>query len=839
MSINLARSLLSVTIAAVLPGLCPPRSLAQNVILDGTLNPNGRAEIPLEASVYRIREDNGVTAGTTLLFHSFEKFDLQKDQRAVFLVKPTIQNVLARITGGINSVIDGGITIRSTEDFKLSPANLFLINPAGIMLGQNSKLDLGGSFIVSTLNSIQFPNGQFIAARQSDRDALLEIKGDPSGFLASQINPGTIKIESVGLTVQPERSILFVGGNINFENSTLAIVRPDKGRNVEIGGLASSGSVNLTKPTATTFALTYPENLNKADVKLTNSKIQILTGADASITVNARNLTLDQRSELIVGVLGGNNFPNAKAGDLRLNVTDQVSILSGSKVSNEVPRIARGRGVAGEVVINTRRLVVENSLVRSDVFSDGTAGTLKISASESIELQGEFPPVVANGVVTPTGPGGLFAQINQNAKNSQGGNIEIDTPRLQLRDGAKIQTAVFGTGQAGKIQISAQNIDIAETQQPNYFPTAINAGISQTLLPSASAEPNGTGGELVLETNRLNIQGGSVTAASFGQGNSGNITIKGYQGRTNAEQIEVTNSPLELKWPEGSISAANQGTGQAGNISIYADRLLLNSGQIQTQSTSGNGGNLGIQVGQALLMRYGSLISTTAGTGQAGGNGGNLTITIPNGFLLTVPKENNDIKANAFRGSGGSVKIDAQGIYQFVPRSRAELVQLLGPNESGLDPQRLGTNDITAISQGNPTLNGTVNLNTPDIDPSRGLVPLAPALTDPSNQIDQSCAPNRDVTGSRFTAPGKSGLPSQPTDRSSDSTVSRLAMLPDAPTRPTQKTGAVKPIATIIEAQMAVRLEDGKIRFISPDAAFYGASRTRSGCQTYLQPITQ
>jgi large exoprotein involved in heme utilization and adhesion len=171
------------------------------------------------------------------------------------------------------------------------------------------------------------------------------------------------------------------------------------------------------------------------------------------------------------------------------------------------------------------------------------------------------------------------------------------------------------------------------------------------------------------------------------------------------------------------------------------------------------------------------------------------------------------VTANAFSGRGGAVQINAQGIYQFTPRSRTELIQRLNTtNPTQLNPQRLQSNDITAISQGNPNLDGVVTVNTPDIDPSRGLVPLPIALTDPSNQIDRTCAARTSVTGSHFTVSGSGGLPAQPSDMiGSQQTISRLVKLDNSSTKP-QTINIPIPI---VEAQTATRLENGKIRFLT------------------------
>ena len=207
-----------------------------------------------------------------------------------------------------------------------------------------------------------------------------------------------------------------------------------------------------------------------------------------------------------------------------------------------------------------------------------------------------------------------------------------------------------------------------------------------------------------------------------------------------------------------------------------------------------------------------------------------------------APNENNDITANAFNGSGGRVTISAQDIYWFTPRSRAELANLLGTNDPAkLDPFLLPTNDITAISQDNPTLNGSVTLNTPNLDPSRGLVQLPTTPTDPSNRIDQSCASGSSVTRSRFTATGRGGLPSQPDESlSSSDTLPRLATLPTAAGRPSSQTVMVDPTEPIAEAQAALRLPNGKIRFVVQAAAPtpYTSQAAAASCAS-LQPMAR
>ncbi|MEL6463305.1 MAG: hypothetical protein AAFQ91_34725, partial [Cyanobacteria bacterium J06621_15] len=162
------------------------------------------------------------------------------------------------------------------------------------------------------------------------------------------------------------------------------------------------------------------------------------------------------------------------------------------------------------------------------------------------------------------------------------------------------------------------------------------------------------------------------------------------------------------------VSVASLGSGDAGDITLQADNLQLNNGFIAAITNTTQGGNINLQLGELLLLRNNSQISTTAGFAQAGGNGGNITINSP--FIVAVPKENSDITANASFGNGGNVDITSQGIFGITPRSQ-------------LTPQ----SDITASSE--TGIQGTINITNPEIDPNQGVIELPEGLVDKSNQI--------------------------------------------------------------------------------------------------------
>jgi filamentous hemagglutinin family protein len=900
------------------------------------------ATLPNNSTVKVEGNTRTIEAGTRAggnLFHSFGEFSVPTGSTAIFNNAQDIQNIISRVTGKSVSNIDGLIRANGT-------ANLFLLNPSGIIFGKNASLNIGGSFVATTANAIQFGNQGFFNADNPNFPALLTV--NPSALLFNQIAAASIQNNSVapagkdparfdtfGLRVLDGKSLLLVGGNISMDGGRLNAF----GGRVELGGVAGTGTVGLNVD-GNNLSLSFPQGVQRADVSLINrAQVNVRKDNGGSIAINARNLELLGGSSLRTGIESGLGSTDSKAGNIEVNATGAVNIRDRSFISNAVlngatgkggdinistgsftltnaafvitstsgqgdagsvtlqaqDRVAFingsniatssvGRGNAGDVTISTAGTVIADALnspnysitgvqsntssgsegnagniyikaasvslanganIRNIAFGRGKAGDVSIQARDNVSFDG----VASNGIES-----GVFSNLGSNAVG-RGGNIKITAGSLSLRNDALLVTSTFGQGDAGNIIIDARDRVSLDGN---------NTGVRSRVEDSSI----GKGGEIRITTDLLSVTNGAqLSASTFGQGDAGNIIIDARarisfdgtdsDGRFSSGafssvrpgavgkggSINITTGSLSLT-RDATVSVSSFGDGTAGEVQVQADSIRLDTAGIYSETTSGDGGDITLNVQDFLLLRRDSQISTTAGTDNKGGNGGNITINAPSGFIVAVPKENSNITANAFKGSGGKVQINAAGIFGLIVLSREDLVRLLGTNDlAQLDLQRLPSS-ITAISQTSPTSNGQVTLNTPDVDPSRGLVQLPTNLVDASGQIDTACTPGSRQRASSFVATGRGGLPLSPTEPLQDSATLtqwvRPRAKPENPPKaqdqkqPTEAstTPQVSPAAPIVEANGWVVDANGDIVLVAqaPNVTPRSSWQTSTSC---------
>jgi filamentous hemagglutinin family protein len=736
-------------------------SAIAEIIPDVTL-PNN-SQITSQDNITNI--EGGTRSGMNL-FHSFEHFSVHNGSIVEFNNAADIHNIISRVTGKSISQIDGILKANGT-------ANLFLINPNGIVFGTNAALDIGGSFVASTATSLNFADGTKFMTTAAQTTPLLTVTapiGLQFGTTAAPIRnqsqasspDGTTNIldQPVGLQVQPGKTLALVGGDIVLEGGNLTAASGQ----IELGSVGSNSLVSL--------------NATNQDLVLGYEGVQ-----------NFQNIQLIQRS------VDESDMPSTidtsgKDGGGRIQLQGKTVEL----ISYLVSLISRTTGVIDgrNLTINANELSVrDGAQIDTSTMDNGRGGNLFVNASQSVDLIDGFLIPNTN---TPVYQSSLL--ISATAAGGKAGDININTQRLRVQDGAQISTQSSGRS------IPPDNIE---------FQPATGDGGNLIITASESVEIIGTSETKVAS---------SLTASTFGSGEAGTVIIKtGKLILQDGGRINVRN-----RVPQGFIYLGDASNlGKAGEINVTANSILLNNrGTLSSETITGQGGDITLQVRDLLQMRRNSKISTNAGTDEAGGDGGNITIDAPNGFIVAVPLENSDITANAFSGAGGKISITANSIFGFVQRDRANLL----------------TSDITAFSQQNPSLNGTVEINTPEVDPSNGLVELPLNLVDASQQVASGCYA-RGGQRSSFVVTGRGGIASSPTETLMSDTVLAdwISLETGSENRasgmqtPMHTEGtSVKPTTRIVEAQGWVKDTNGDVILVAQAPTVMPQVSSRASC---------
>ncbi|NJL81185.1 MAG: filamentous hemagglutinin N-terminal domain-containing protein, partial [Richelia sp. SM2_1_7] len=262
-------------------------TLAQ-IVPDNTLGTERSIVAPINPQLDRI--DGGATRGTNL-FHSFSEFNINDGRTLEFSNSTGIQNIFSRVTGQNPSNLFGTLRV-------LGDANLFFLNPNGIIFGPNAQLDLRGSFVGSTASSLLFSNGTQFSAKNAQVPPLLTVDVPfPIGLQFEGV-PGAIQVQGSNLQTQQGKTLALLGGNVNLEGSYLL----SPGGRVELGGIAEVGIVSI-EGDSSNLRFSFPDGVLKADVSLSaQSKVDVLAGGGGNITINARNFNLSEESELIAGI---------------------------------------------------------------------------------------------------------------------------------------------------------------------------------------------------------------------------------------------------------------------------------------------------------------------------------------------------------------------------------------------------------------------------------------------------------------------------------------------------------------------------------------------------------
>jgi filamentous hemagglutinin family protein len=225
-------------------------AFAQSLIIpDSTLGNESSRVVPNEFGGSTEVLRGGATRGNNL-FHSFLELNVSEGRGAFFLSPSNIQNIITRVTGRNRSEILGTLgtfqMIDGTPAF--SNANLFLINPNGIVFGPNAVLNLGGSFVASTASSIKFADGTEFSATTPQTTPLLTVSV-PIGLQFGR-TARDIQVQG-GISVEPGKTLALIGGNVTLDGGLL---NAPVGQ-IVLGGILGEVTLIADAPNGTRYGL--------------------------------------------------------------------------------------------------------------------------------------------------------------------------------------------------------------------------------------------------------------------------------------------------------------------------------------------------------------------------------------------------------------------------------------------------------------------------------------------------------------------------------------------------------------------------------------------------------
>ncbi|MBD1810014.1 filamentous hemagglutinin N-terminal domain-containing protein [Microcoleus sp. FACHB-SPT15] len=412
------------------------------------------------------------------------------------------------------------------------------------------------------------------------------------------------------LQVQPGKTLALVGGNVTIQESNLQAL----GGRVELGGVAGSGMVGLNVD-GNNIALSFSEQLARADVSLRNGSGIYAIGANGSIKMLARNIDIS-RSVLEMAIPSPSRLPGTRSEDLELNATGSITISDNSILRN----ILFGQGSLGSINLTAGDLVsLDDSFVANIVGSTGVgnAGDINITTG-SLFLTGLISRIYAD-----TYGQGNAGSVNINARDT----ISLDSSGTFPSSGSEIRSLVYrgGIGNAGNINITTGALSLSNVELSSYTLEQGNAG-----------SVNINARDIVSLTNS------QLSSYTLEQGNAGSVNINAYN-TISLDNSNVINLTGGINITTGSLSLTNGSSlysdtfrqGNAGSVNINArDRVSLdgtspiptrfsyNPSTIFTRvfgaSTVGQGGDVNITTGSLSLTNGGAVNTSTQGQGNAG-----------------------------------------------------------------------------------------------------------------------------------------------------------------------------------------------------------------------------
>ncbi|WP_413280976.1 filamentous hemagglutinin N-terminal domain-containing protein [Floridanema evergladense] len=357
--------------------------LAQSQIVPDSTLPNS-SNVLNQGNRFTIE---GGTAVGNNLFHSFQQFNIENGLAAYFKNPQGILNIFSRVTGKNSSNINGVLGV-------LGNANLFFLNPNGIIFGPNARLDIKGAFVASTVDRFLFNNNQSFSATNPQAPPLLTINV-PIG-LQQGMAQSAIQIQGANLNLPNTLSL--VGTDINLQNAQI-----------------QANEINI----------------NSNNLNLTGSQLQSVSGA---IRINTNQAT----------TLGQQSLISNELNPIFIN-TASLNLQAGSRIQT----VTQTSVASGNIEINATGNIEVSGFTADGLFS----GILTYSATKNSGESGKITINNPSGSLNLADRGFIATVTNS---NSNSGEIQVNAANLQFRSGGQILTLTTGAGKAGDITVAVR-----------------------------------------------------------------------------------------------------------------------------------------------------------------------------------------------------------------------------------------------------------------------------------------------------------------------------------------------------------------------------------------------
>lgn len=749
-------------------GLAVLVSLNLNDQAQAQIAPDNTLSTEVQAGEERVEITGGTIQGANL-FHSFQEFSVPTNNTAYFNNPSEIRHIIGRVTGDGVSNIDG--LLRANGN-----ANLILLNPNGINFGANARLQIGGSFLATTANSLSFEDGTVFSTDPEATSPLLTVSvpvglqlGTNSGAINfagvghdigidipifSPFNRGSVS----GLKLQSGGTIGLLGNEVNF---TGGVVASEKG-NIEVGSVAE-GTIAL-ELLENGFALGYQEVETFGDLRFQQRSLIDTSGNNSgSIKLQGQNITLTDGSAVLIQNQGANT-----SGNLTVNATDSLSLqgisddgVIGSGLFTETLEAGGG----GKINVTATNLEISGgAAILTDSFSTATSGDININVANNLQVVG-FAEINPN----------KFSNISAQAYNTgDAGAIAINTSNLTALAGGNIASVTGspgGTGSGGDVTVNATESIVLSGINPIAFaPSQITAG-------SGGA---GKAGNVALNTRNLTLEnGGRVDASATAIGDAGNLEINATESIVvtgtvpdslnpslitasanildpelrqlfnlpdrpsgNSGSIEINTPQLEIT-EGGQITVRNDGTGNGGDLKITANNIALrNNGGITAAVELGLGGNIELEVAESLTLRGGSQISSD-------------NFGIADGGEIAIATNSLEISDRSFittttfnSGGGGNINLNIEDSLRVIGTGFEQFQETFQANS--LNGTLVAGTRGTGIFLGTAAdgVAGSLAINTNSLSLVAGGIIFSPIFTDGVGGNIQVNAQNIEIVGS-------------------------------------------------------------------------------------------